>query len=296
MGRNNLKKDLCKYHLGESVAEFNYRYWCLKNGLFLNPINDLDNYPIAAYDVLTTPNMTFRVKNGEIKRSIDYVAYFCQMKQEYISIRYLYYEAITDKQLHFSDKEVILYDTHDDLIYSLALEKMKIVFRGAYSLFDKIAYFLNFYLALSHQEHQISFKSIWYQSGERNKGLKKIFTQYENWPLRGLFWLSKDLTENREGFKEAIEPDAQLFQEIRNQLEHKYLRIYGDTKEALPSNDKNSFSLFREDFEIKTLKLLKTVRSALIYLVLAIHREETRRRENKSVEGILKKQLDVLAR
>jgi hypothetical protein len=35
--------------------------------------------------------------------------------------------------------------------------------------------------------------------------------------------LSKDLYEDEPEFREAIEPDAQAFNDIRNHVEHKYL-------------------------------------------------------------------------
>ncbi|MBW1999919.1 MAG: hypothetical protein JRJ29_18405, partial [Deltaproteobacteria bacterium] len=98
-------------------------------------------------------------------------------------------------------------------------EKMKASFRMAYSLFDKIAFFLNHYLRLSIPERNVSLRTIWYKSQNRKGGLRDEFTQRQNWPLRGLFWLSKDLYEDKPGFKESIEPDAQELHEIRNHLE-----------------------------------------------------------------------------
>jgi len=43
-----------------------------------------------------------------------------QLKQEFVSARYLYYEGITSEAVHFSDKKVYLYDTLDAPVYSLA--------------------------------------------------------------------------------------------------------------------------------------------------------------------------------
>ncbi|MCB9422966.1 MAG: hypothetical protein H6667_24410 [Ardenticatenaceae bacterium] len=92
-----------------------------------------------------------------------------------------------------------------------------------YSLFDKISYFLNAYLALKIPETRVNFRTIWYTNQQRNKGLKSEFKDRQNWPLRGLFWLSKDLYEDKEGFKNSTEPDAHNLADIRNHLEHKYL-------------------------------------------------------------------------
>lgn len=275
--------DMDDFSLGESEQEIRYRKWCLENRLFLDPLNDLGPYPIAARDVFTIV-----VGIGE---DPYYQGYFNQMKQEFVSARYLYYDGINADQPHFSDRDVLLYNTLDHPVYSIAAERVKAAFRIAYSLFDKIAYFLNDYLDLSIPEKQVNFRKFWYEKREEEKGLSHIFQKRENnWPLRGLFWLSKDLFENDSKFKESIEPDAQELADIRNHLEHKYLKLHDDLW-AGPSSENggatlvlantSAFSLHRREFEMKTLMLIKMARSALMYLSLAIHAEETRRRTEK---------------
>ena len=53
----NLGTSMEEFPLGDSEDEIRYRQWCLRNRLFLNPLNDLGPYSIAAHDVLTTPSM-----------------------------------------------------------------------------------------------------------------------------------------------------------------------------------------------------------------------------------------------
>ena len=99
-------------------------------------------------------------------------------------------------------------------------------FRMAYSLLDKVAFFLNHYLALGIPERNVSFRSFWYAGQERQRGLRPEFDACDNWPLRGLFWLSKDLFENAPEFRECLEPDAQELDSVRNHAEHKYLKLH----------------------------------------------------------------------
>ncbi len=288
--------DMDGFSLGASQQEVRYRKWCLKNRLFLNPLNDLGPYPIAARDVFTIV-----VGIGE---DPYYQGYFNQMKQEFVSARYLYYDGINADQPHFSDRDVLLYNTLDYPVYSLAAERVKAAFRIAYSLFDKIAYFLNDYLDLTIPERQVSFKTFWYKKPKEKKVLSLIFQKRENnWPLRGLFWLSKDLFENDSGFKESIEPDAQELADIRNHLEHKYLKLHDDFwagpfsengDATLVLANTSAFSLHRREFEVKTLRLIKMARAALIYLSLAIHAEENQRRtENEHKTITPKVTLDI---
>lgn len=290
--------DVNSFSLGASRQEIEYRRWCLKNRLFLNPLNDLGPYPIGGRDTLTTPDIVDSIDTGP-----RYPGFFNQMKQEFTSARYLYYEGVNEEQPHFSDRGVLLYNTLDYPSYSLAIERVKSAFRMCYSIFDKAAFFLNHYLDLAIPEKSVTFKTFWYIKQSRKKGLRADFENRQNWPLRGLFWLSKDLYEEEAGFKEAIEPDARELSEIRNHLEHKYLKLHGDDWSGPPpANDELSrslsdtlaFSIYRRDFERKTLRLLKLSRTALMYLSLAIDCEEQQRKKKKDPNSfVMRTPLDV---
>ena len=58
-----------------------------------------------------------------------------------------------------------------------------------------------------------------------------------------------------------------------------------DTKSGLL--DSLAFSLYREEFEAKTLKLIKLIRSALLYLALAINIEEQKRKKQRGDNKII---------
>ncbi len=269
------KRAAKEHSMGRSASERRYRSWCLTNRLFVNPLNDLGTSSIAARDVMTLPSLTTDISSGG--RVPPAIGFFNQMKQEFVSARYLYYEALQSDTPHFSDRDVLLYNTLDYPAYSLATEKTRAVFRLAYSLFDKIAFFLNDYLALGHAPDRVSFRSVWYEpKGSPPKPLLQRFTRLANWPLRGLFWLSKDLFEDE--FQSVTEPDAAFLNKIRNYLEHKYLQLH---LEMIPAAQQLGYSINKSDFEARTLRLLKLARGALIYLSLAVRSEE-RRRHNQS--------------
>lgn len=272
------------YSLGRSKAERAYRNWCLRHRLFLNPLNDLGSHSVAARDVFTLPSFTLPIGEPPVL-----AGFFNQMKQEFASARWLYYEGVTADRPHFSDKEVLLYNTLDYPSYSLAVEKMKLAFRSAYSLFDKIAFFLNSYLSLGIKPTAVSFARVW---REKDGGpVRDVFERAENWPWRGLYWLSKDLFLPE--FREVIAPDMRALKVTRDHLEHKYLKVH---EMLFPSaaNDPSSklfrdtlaFSVGRSDMEQKTLRVLKLGRAALIYLSLGMHREEERRDAEKPADTL----------
>jgi len=293
--------NVADFPLGDSEEEVAYRRWCLTERLFLNPLNDLGPHAIAARDVLVLPPLVTHFEKGPTGPAL--LGMYNQMKQEFVSARYLYYEGITSNAVHFSDKGVRLYDTLDSPAYSLAVEKTKVAFRMAYSILDKIAFFLKHYLDLSIPEREATFRKVWYREGKRKNGLELVAAGTRNWPLRGLFWLSKDLHEDDPGFREALEPEAQELRDLRHALEHRYLKLSHDwwsgfktarselfellspetsRPEALDALDDNLALLEnRLDFDAKALHMFKTVRAAMIYLCLAVHWEEQRRAQNR---------------
>lgn len=287
-----LRKGKVKYNndlnkLGKTIKEKQYKQWCLLERLFLNPLNDLGPYVEGAGDTLHLPSMVTNITKGPW-----YYSFYNQLKQEFVSARYLYYESISANHPHFSDKGVTLFDTLDYPAYSLHVEKIKLVYRTIYSLFDKIAYFINSYFKLPIKKKHVYFQTLWYKQQSkknkkqnRNKELREEFRSRKNWSLRGLFWISKDFYENKQGFQETLEPTAREIYSIRNHLEHKYLKVheYGPPgRKSLPwGTDDIAFSINRRNLCDKTLYLLKTAREALIYLSLAVYDEETKRRQVK---------------
>lgn len=276
-----------QFSLGKSEEEQKFRKWCLRHRLFLNPLNDLGDYSIAAQDIITTPDMVTAIDVGP-----RYQGFYNQMKQEFVSARYLFYEGITEKRPHFSDRCVLLHNTLDYPSYSLSIEKVKIAFRIAYSLLDKIAYFINEYFAFGKNPKQIYFKTIWFKDNER-KDFLPVLKAKRNLPLRGLFWLSKDIFDEETGFRGSVEPDSQNLYEIRNHLEHKYLKVHDmlipGSDDPIYSNLKDdlAYSIDRKNYEQKTLRLLRLVRNALIYLSLAIHSEEVERSRKRGPNEII---------
>lgn len=262
------------YPLGDTGEEVRYRQWCLANGLFLNPLNDLGSHTVSAQDIFGLPSFTLPIYEPP-----TLIGLFNQMKQEYTSARWMLFEGIESDTPHFTDRNVTLSNTLDYPSYSIAVEKVKAAFRISYSLFDKIAFFVNDYAKLGVNSRQIYFRTIWYENQDWKRGIRKEFRTSRNWPLRGLFWLSKDLFDPE--LQATAEPDAQELYVIRNCLEHSYLKVH---EILLPKTDPSdlfldrlAFSVQREDFFKRTLRVLRLARAALIYLSLAMHHEERQR-------------------
>lgn len=264
---------------GRSKTDRAYRRWCLKHRLFLCPLNDLGQHLAAATDDLMLPPLMEGLNDrpdGYLPPPI--IGFFSQMKQEYASARFMLFEGIKSTQVHFSDRGVTLTDTLDYPLYSLASERVRTAFRIAYSLLDKIAFLVDRYWNLGKRSDRISFKNVWMV--ENKAHLLPQFEEYENLPLRGLFWLSKELFDDQ--LKQTTAADARELHSIRNALEHTYLRVSEGWAKPFMINGINNGSfgiaIGSDELEAKATRIMQMARSALFYVSFAIGIEEQKKR------------------
>lgn len=96
------------------------------------------------------------------------------------------------------------------------------------------------------------------------------------------------------------EPSAQGLADVRNYLEHKYCQVYEDLgiEYSKQSTTRNGVSLGlhigRDALEAKTMQILGIARATLIYLSLAIHREEAERNKSRGAGIVARMPLQVL--
>ena len=257
--------DLNQWSLGNTEEERTYRRWCLRERLFLNPLNDAYTESVAATDVLHLPSHTYRIDEGP-----RFPAYFNLLKQEYVSARYRLYRALLGGHPEFVMRDVLMLDSGEGQLLGHYADDLRASFRSAYAIFDKVGLFLNDYFRLGSKPGKVTFRNVWFEKpGREALKVRSEFEGRRNWPLRGLYFLSKDLFDS--DFKEVSEPDAFKLSELRNQVEHRFLSFQPSVTE--PSTDTHQFVLI-DDFEYGALRLLKMAREALVYLSLAVHREE----------------------
>ncbi len=251
--------------------ERDYRKWVLLNSLFINPLNDIYYESFVAHDVMHLPNMV-----SPISEPPKFHGLFNEIKQQFISSRYLYYSYLQQKddfEKHYSDEGIHLMNTFDYSIYGYKYEILKIVYKNLYSILDKTAFFLNEYLQLGVNIRNIAFHTIWYEDKQKQTINSKIESLNNN-PLRGLYYLSKDFHSDTE-YLTSTDYDAQELSDIRNFLEHRYVKItqFKNSKNSY-GYDSFAYQITIDEFERKTDKMLHYVREAIIYLSLAVHTNE----------------------
>ena len=262
----------------EDPEELSYRNWCLSNGLFLNTLNDL---PIAelcfAGDVIQLPTM---IATGNTKPVFH--GMFSQLKQEYIYARYIYYSTLRfDTEPHFADRETYIKSYTDYAQYSIRLEKLKAAFKTLYGLFDKLAFFLAHYFDMGIKEHDINFQSIWKSSAGHGSGMyqfKNTLDPVNNFALSSLYWISKDFYDK---YENSPNPELKRIKDIRNALEHKYVKINDSFPEKIIEKYGDGLALYVSDEELYevTMTLLKILREAIISLSLCVNIAEIPKRK-----------------
>ena len=255
-----------------SEEERAYRQWCLANWLYLNPLNDLGPNGVAASDTMSLGTHLVPDDAPHV-----FVSFFDQMKQEYVSARWLLFHGLNMRKPHFSDRDVLLSATEPRPSLSFAVEQVKVAYRVCYSLFDKIAFFVNAHMELGIPLKRVSFRTIW--SDGENQPLRVQFNSSSNWGFCALYWLSKDFFEKAND--EVAEPEARALSDLRNHLEHKYLRVTEAEPTIGPTGDL-AFMVSREQLGRKAMHLLKLSRSALAYLVIGVRLEEQRREPDRA--------------
>lgn len=269
--------------LGEP-EEQEYRKWCLKNHLFLNPLNDLLNLEASfAHDPLTITRYTEVVGRDDVsfKSGSNPPKWFSmlnQLKEEFIYSRFLCYEGSEKiRELHYADKNVRLtLSSYDYVNYSIRLEEIRSAFKNLFSIFDQIAFLINDFWRLGFSERLADAAHIF----------KCDRYPKDNVALTALYWSYCEFMEKFGSADSASEKDLKT---LRNALEHKFVKVHEYRNGEKLQIEEDSFYHVGEDELIKyALRLLELAREWIMELVYAIGLEESK----NSNEGIAI-QLDI---
>lgn len=254
------------FELGHSVEEERFCQWRLDHRLYLNPLNDLSAWPVAAQDVFHLPSHTYTTDEEHPR----FVKFFDLLKQEYAAACVLLWEGhnVAFDEVHPADRSSLTFEHFDYSVSSIGHEKQKAALRLAYSLLDKSAVFINDFFKIGKNPKYVSFRNVWFSDREC-KTLHPNLPE-ANWRLRGLYALSLDIYDP--DLKELASPLAVKANDVRNAAEHRFLSIH----EFQVPSDRLELCDYVTEQELYQLSLhvLRLARSALMGLSLAIHHHE----------------------
>lgn len=265
--------NLDSYRLGRTKIEQRYRSWALEHGLFINPLNTIGPRSIAATDRFNLP--THQAKS--LDEPPHFIAWFNQLKQEFSAARLLLFESETMTYPHYADREMSLVDTMDYPAYGIVFEKMRISFRIAYSLLDKVAGFINAYFELGEKPERVDLKNVWLT--KNRKDIREEFKNHKNLPLRGLYWLAFDIVGDEPEDPDAIAPNARDIYRLRNALEHRCLALK-EFEFSKPQSIIESTTV--DNFRARTLTMLHLAHASILYLSMSVGVEERTKKTKES--------------
>lgn len=265
--------------------ETEYRKWCIDNGLFLNPLNDLPCKELAfAFDGLNLPPILTSL-HAELPIIIGM---FNQLKQEYVSARYMFYESLEFKgRPHFSDKRTSIAETLEYAQFSLRVERLKSAFKTLFGILDKTAFFLNEYYELGIKSKDVNFKTVWQSEIQGKKGyaFKNTLDDSKNFALGSLHWIQREFEKSSDQY---ASPQYVRLKEVRNALEHRYTIVTMLTRnpDEIKKNDVAMYICETELYNL-TFDLLKIVREAIICLALCVTIKEREKKQAADCDKII---------
>ena len=258
--------------------EMDYRRYILIFRLFLNPCLDILGDNCFAVDSLNLPlSITSDSKNAE------FIGLFNQIKQEYNLARYLWYKTtvLFEPSDHFADRELDFVDIGDCADHSLRESLLRTAYKSAYSIFERIGFFINQYFYIGLTNNLVSFKNIWKEDLKDSSGNtyfvvpNPIMKTHKNNPLiTAMYWLQKDVYEDRK--TNITSPNAEPMFQMRNDMEHNCLRT-GKKQENI------AFTKYTNEYQIdeNTCRLLKLSREMIVYICLAVNLDTQKRNEHE---------------
>ncbi len=259
-------------------SEQQYRAWCLENVLFLNHMNDLVFSYFDAEDAITFPDYQINLAN-DCSYKPHFAIAFANIKREFCFARYLTYEGISNKYPKFEEKSLNLASDHYNSDYSGKIERLKTSFRLALGTLDKLVNLLISFLKLDKKQikknknRTIEFKPKFFET-HLNSYLSN------NKYIKALYFVSCELSNESKFTQDNIQKnlllgEAKHLKELRNDLEHNWVHVLEFILDDSKCCDQDYANYIEtEQLESDTIKVLKLVRSCIIYLVFAVQLEE----------------------
>lgn len=229
----------------ETRKQGDYLKWCGDNRLFINDLNDISVSDIVYQDIMSLPPFSQQINlTLSMCEELVYHGNFDELKNDYCYARYLIFSAkgIPNDHKHFFNNTYPHIDDMSHSIINLKASHYKSAFRTLYSLFDKIAYFINRFFELNDikHDHKISFDSIFRELGDKKWKPHNKLKDSQNCFIHALFYILNDIRDVKglSSVSRWLNPDAKAFSDIRNAIEHRSLKIVDDFGYTLTQSDK----------------------------------------------------------
>ena len=214
-----------------------YEYWVNQNYLRINRYCDVE--PLSQLSVADNVKLP-SVRDSQEKCTL-FEKSFMEIKNTFIETRKLAFMAICGSGV-------------------VNVELIKMTYKNFYSILDKIAVFLQAYLTISIQVHQVDFATIWTEK-KNNRIRQEFLAHSQNLSLLALYNIKLDVYGSK-SFNYVIDEQTKDLQRIRNFIEHKVIEV----RDGDMIYDDYRLQISKRELSINTVRLAQLVRCAIIYL------------------------------
>ncbi|WP_223111483.1 LA2681 family HEPN domain-containing protein [Billgrantia pellis] len=287
---------------GIDRKEREYLDWVDAEKLFLNDLNDILSGDLVKQDVLSLPSFVSYINQTlSLSEGLAYHGNFDELKNDFCYARYLLFVglSIPEDVDHFYNSTYRHIEDFSYTINNLKTSHYKNSFRIFYSLLDKIAYFIYRFFDLGpiDNDGRVSFINIFVNTSGKTSKPNKALENSKNPFIHALFFILKDIRELKSytNISKWVDPDVASYDEIRNAMEHRSLKIVDDFGKESVSRDyrlhenevekvKEEIRLLRCDIEGIFPKIREAKQSG----------EVNKRKEAETEKSSLESQVDVL--
>jgi tetratricopeptide (TPR) repeat protein len=245
----------------ESDIQRFYTRYCIEKDLYLNLHihSNVTNASVGdhiGFHIITDMSDEYSHR----QKHVSEVAFrLNEIKEAYISARLSLVQSqyVNDDFSNISEQTLIV-NNLDYSVSNIYVGYLKMSFKEAFSVLDKIAILLNYYLELGHKENnpRLSYHSVWFDELDKKKRINDKIKLHQA-KLFGLYSVFDEIKKSE-------------LDEIRNALTHRYLRV------SRTMGSINGFTDY-EDLVEKTEALLFKVKCSIIYLHLFINDVESKK-------------------
>ncbi|MFD1031326.1 LA2681 family HEPN domain-containing protein [Metaplanococcus flavidus] len=226
--------------------ENDYRNWCAKQHLLLNPDNEVDPEGTMKIDTLR-----YRYKGEDKEQGVFLEAFMDSLFAEFTAQREQLFEAL-EKDPSQPERN----------------EQLKMVYRQTFSLFNKTAQFLNHYYELEISSPRAGMQRIWFEDDHPKNELKPFIRDTKNSALKALYWLSKEMY----GYERSESQNLAMIRslQLRDQMERSFVQVITKKEEVAQTGELRKHQVTQGELERLALSTCFKARNALMYLVFAI--------------------------
>jgi tetratricopeptide (TPR) repeat protein len=241
-----------------------YTAFCVDNGLYLN-LHIQDKLAQASIGDRVVPRIITNTGDNEQEYVKNIMLRLNEVIEVFMTARmHLVRSQFTDEDFSNISQQTTLVNNLDYSVSNIYVGYLKSAYKEAFGVLDKIAILLNHYLELGLPEDRFYYHNVWYEDYDSYPDKPSIIFQNikdEKHSLYGLYLLCSELK-------------ASKYYSIRNDLTHRYLRVY-----RAVDGPKGTYAF--EELTTITTEVLYKVKCAIIYITRFIESKERRKLSSK---------------